>query len=175
MAGILVLFLAASMIGCSQFALDGMRHAGALQANGAEENSESNLPAIKALLASERQQFRAVFTPINRSDSKSPLQSSPADDVASSSASPTSSSEDLISAHLLRMFLVAPHPSTMASQQAPHVQRLVPTTRSSADYSPQDRPAVPPYTFFAPTGSAYPGIIRCVPDYLGGQRCHQAP
>ena len=36
-------------------------------------------------------------------------------------------------------------------------------------------PVVPPYTFFAPTGSAYPGSIRCVPDYLGGSRCSVRP
>jgi hypothetical protein len=36
-------------------------------------------------------------------------------------------------------------------------------------------PLTPPYTFFAPTGSAYPGSIRCVPDYLGGSRCSVYP
>ena len=71
MVGILVLFLAVSMIGCSPFAFEGMRHERAFQANGAAKNSESNLPAIKALLARERQQFDAVFTPIDRPDSKS--------------------------------------------------------------------------------------------------------
>jgi hypothetical protein len=177
MAGILILFLAVSMIGCSEFALDGMSHERAFQANGADLNSESNLPAIKALLARERQQFRAVsmpVNPVNRVDSKSLLQSSE-DEVASLSASPASSSEDVTSAGLVRMLLLAPHPSTKTSQQAPQVRPLVPTTRSTADYSPQDRPAVPPYTFFAPTGSAYPGTIRCVPDYLGGQRCQNSP
>jgi hypothetical protein len=174
MAGILILFLAVSMIGCSEFALDGMSHERASQANGGDLNSESNLPAIKALLARERQQFQAVSMPVNRADSKSPLQSS-ADEVASLSASPASSSEDVTSARLVRMLLPAPHPSTKTSQQAPQVRPLVPTTRSTADYSPQDRPAVPPYTFFAPTGSAYPGTIRCVPDYLGGQRCQNSP
>lgn len=172
MIGILVLLLAVPIIGCSQVAPEGMRHEPAVQANGADENSESNLPAIKALLARERQQFRAVFTPINRAESKLPLQSSSTDDLAFSSAS--SSSEDVASAPL-RMLWLAPHSSATASQQAPQLQRLVPTTRSTADYSAQDRPVVPPYTFFAPTGSAYPGTIRCVPDYLGGQRCHNSP
>jgi len=34
---------------------------------------------------------------------------------------------------------------------------------------------VPPYTVFAPVGSAYPDSIRCVPDALGGQRCRVTP
>jgi hypothetical protein len=126
------------------------------------------------LLARERQQFHAVFTRINRAESKLSLQSSSTDDPASSSASPTSSSEEVASAPL-RLLLTAPHLHATASHQALQVQVPPPTTRSSADYSPQDRPLVPPYTFFAPTGSAYPGTIRCVPDYLGGQRCHNAP
>jgi hypothetical protein len=175
MVGLLVLILAVSMIGCSQFALEGVSREPAVQAHGADEQPESNLPAIKALLAGERQQFRAVLTPINRGGSRSLFQSSPTDDAAPSSASPTSRSEDLTSARHLHTLLLAPQPSTRASQQTPHVQLPVPTTRSTADYSPQDRPLVPPYTFFAPTGSAYPGTIRCVPDYLGGQRCHNSP
>lgn len=36
-------------------------------------------------------------------------------------------------------------------------------------------PLIPPYTFFAPIGSAYPGSIRCMPDYLGGSRCSVHP
>lgn len=175
MVGMVVLMLAVSMIGCSQFALEGLRHERAVPANGAAEQSESNLPAIKALLAGERQQFRAVFTPINRADSPVATPVVAPDDVTSSSSSPIVRVEDLTSAHLLRMFLVAPDLSAKASQYAPHVRPLVPTTRSSADAPSQDRPAVPPYTFFAPTGSAYPGSIRCVPDYLGGQRCRNSP
>lgn len=174
MVGVLVFLVAALMIGCSEFARESTRHEPALQANGAEETSKGNLPAIKALLDREREQFHAVSTPIHKTDGRPSLQSSPADDVASSSASPTSTSENLTSDRL-RMLLVTPHLTTKAFQQAPQVLRLVPPTRSSADTSPQDRPAVPPYTFFAPVGSAYPGTIRCVPDYLGGQRCRSSP
>jgi hypothetical protein len=36
-------------------------------------------------------------------------------------------------------------------------------------------PLIPPYTFYAPIGSAYPGSIRCMPDYLGGSRCSVHP
>jgi hypothetical protein len=174
MGGIIVLLVAVAMIGCSQFTLEGLNDERAFQANGADERSESNLPAIKALLARERQQFHAVFRRINRTESQLSLQSSSTDDLASSSASPISSSEEVASARL-RLLLTAPHLHATALQQALQVQVPPPWTTSSADYSPQDRPLVPPYTFFAPTGSAYPGTIRCVPDYLGGQRCHNAP
>lgn len=174
MGGLIILLTAVAMIGCSQFTLEGLKHEPAFQANGADERSESNLPAIKALLARKRQLFSTVFTRINTAESKVSLRSSSPGDLASSSASPTSSSEEVASAPL-RLLLPAPNPSTTASRQALQVQVPAPTTRSLADYSPQDRPLVPPYTFFAPTGSAYPGTIRCVPDYLGGQRCHNAP
>ncbi|WP_447986349.1 hypothetical protein [Nitrospira sp. Nam74] len=174
MGGLIILLTAVAMIGCSRFTLEGLNHEQAFQANGADERSESNLPAIKALLARERQLFHAVSTRTNTTESKLSLQSSSTGELAPSSASPTSSSEEVASAPL-RLLLPTLHPSTTASQQALQVQVPVPRTRSSADYSPQNRPLVPPYTFFAPTGSAYPGTIRCVPDYLGGQRCHNAP
>jgi len=45
----------------------------------------------------------------------------------------------------------------------------------SLDFQPSSWSTVPPYTIFTPTGSAYPGSIRCVPDSLGGQRCRTAP
>jgi hypothetical protein len=53
-----------------------------------------------------------------------------------------------------------------------------PALRRSTNPSNQDPhawPIVPPYTVFAPAGSAYPGSVRCMPDYLGGQRCHTVP
>ena len=60
-------------------------------------------------------------------------------------------------------------------------QRLLPSTRM--DRSPYGRSnpyplnpsLVPPYTVFVPTGSFYPGSVRCVPDYLGGSRCSVRP
>src|SRR5438094_10292851 len=119
MGGILIIFFALSMLGCHPLAPETMRHERGFQAYGANEHSETNLPAIRALLARERQQFRAVITPLNRADSKSPLQASAGDDVASSSVSPISRPEELTSTRLLRLFLAAPHRSTTASQAAP--------------------------------------------------------
>jgi hypothetical protein len=42
-------------------------------------------------------------------------------------------------------------------------------SRSAREYQPS--PQVPPYTVHPPVTSAPAGPIRCVPDYLGGQRC----
>jgi hypothetical protein len=170
----LSVLLAVSMIACSQVAIEGVTLKGASQASGSDRESERNLAAIKALLVRERQQFRVVLTPINRA-SGSPLQAGPIDDVSASSSSPTSISKGMTSSHLLDLLSLAPHPRTEAYRQLPQAQGLAPTTRSTADYQTHDRPTLPPYTFYAPTGSAYPGTIRCVPDYLGGQRCHNSP
>lgn len=171
----LVVFLTVSTMGCAQFTVHSVMPERASQANGQDGNPDSNLPAIKALIAGERQQFRAVPPSISGAESVSPPDWSPANQVGDASSFPTARSEDVTPARLLGLLLSASHPMIESSQRAPYVQRLGPTTRSAADYSLRDWPVVPPYTFLAPTGSAYPGTIRCVPDYLGGQRCHSAP
>lgn len=171
----LVVFLTVSMMGCAQFAVRSVTPERASQPNRQDGNPGSNLPAIKAVLAGERQQFRPVPPSISGAESVSPPEWSSADQVGDASSFPTARSEDVTPARLLGLLLPPSHPMTESSQRAPYVQRLEPTTRSAADYSLRDWPVVPPYTFLAPTGSAYPGTIRCVPDYLGGQRCHSAP
>jgi hypothetical protein len=157
-----------SMFGCSSETIIRERP------HGPSEDSETNLPAIKALLAQERQQFSPVRTPMSTGRSQSPLSLSAGDDMAAAS------SESALSRHkdlprLGATLLLPPSLSTTASQGAERIQIPRPTTRSSVDYAPQGRFSVAPYTFYAPTGSAYPGTIRCVPDYLGGQRCHNSP
>jgi hypothetical protein len=167
LTGILLLFLTVSMFGCSSETIIRER------SYGPSEDSETNLPAIKALLAQERQQFSPVRTPMSTGRSHSPLSLSAGDDMAASSESALSRHKDL--PRLLPNLFVTPSLNSTASQAAGLIQIPRPTTRSSVDYAPQDRFSVAPYTFYAPTGSAYPGTIRCVPDYLGGQRCHNSP
>jgi hypothetical protein len=166
LTGILLLFLTVSMFGCSSETIIRERP------HGPSEYSETNLPAIKALLAQERQQFSPVRTPMSTGRSHSPLSLSAGDDMAASSESALSRHKDL--PRLLPNLFVTPSLNSTASQAAGLIQIPRPTTRSSVDYAPQDRFSVAPYTFYAPTGSAYPGTIRCVPDYLGGQRCHNS-
>lgn len=170
----LPVLLAVFVIACSQVPLEGLTPEAASQPRGPDREFEGNLAAIKALLSRERQQFPAMVTPINRA-SGSP-QSGPAGDAGSSSFSPTSIAKEITSGHFLDVLFLAPHSRVEAHRQWPEVQHLVaPPTRSTADYQTHDWPTAPPYTFYAPTGSAYPGTVRCVPDYLGGQRCHQSP
>jgi hypothetical protein len=83
---------------------------------------------------------------------------------------------------ILDLLFLAHPPSLPRSHTAPSpaasLPRMQPTRPSKGlDYDPHalSQPRVPPYTLFAPLGSAYPGSIRCVPDYLGGQRCHAGP
>jgi hypothetical protein len=167
LTGIFVLFFTVSMLACSPETIIRDRP------HGLNEYPETNLPAIKALLAQERQQFSPVRTPMSTGRSHSPLSLSAGDDMAASSESALSRHKDL--PRLLPNLFVTPSLNSTASQAAGLIQIPRPTTRSSADYAPQDRFSVAPYTFYAPTGSAYPGTIRCVPDYLGGQRCHNSP
>jgi hypothetical protein len=167
LTGIRLLFLTVSMFGCSSETIIRER------SYGPSEDSETNLPAIKALLAQERQQFSPVRTPMSTGRSQSRLSSSAGDDMATSSESALSRHKDL--PRLGATLLLPPSLSTTASQGAERIQIPRPTTRSSADYAAPGRFSVAPYSFYAPTGSAYPSTIRCVPDYLGGQRCHNSP
>jgi len=165
LGGMLIL-LAVSTIGCSLLAREGLSDKQVLQLDRGGAESESNLPAIRALLARERQQFHERLSPANW-----PATYSADDDISSSTVRP----DNPTSVRLDRTVVIAPHLSTSVYQHAAQIRVPVPTTRSSTDYSAQDRPTAAPYTFYAPPGSAYPGTIRCVPDYLGGQRCHNSP
>jgi len=49
---------------------------------------------------------------------------------------------------------------------------LGPENSSFRGFEAEPWPSVPPYTLSVPAGSVYPGTVRCVPDMLGGQRCH---
>lgn len=173
MMGIVVALLAVSTLGFAGFAFQSVRPEHGSHSKGPDGSLDSNLSAINALLAEERQQFRAVPTPIRRAEIPSPRQWSPGEQAGDSSSFPAAHSEDLIPTRFLGLFLPTAYPGS--SQGAPHVQHLGPTAPPSADYSLRDWPVVPPYIFLAPAGSSYPGIIRCVPDYLGGQRCRSAP
>jgi hypothetical protein len=67
-----------------------------------------------------------------------------------------------------------PHPSSRSRLDL-GLGPVNPYQPQSLDHQPLSWHTVPPYTLFTPTGSAYPGSIRCVPDSLGGQRCRTAP
>jgi hypothetical protein len=154
----LPLLLAVFVIACSQVPIEGVTPEGASQARVADRESEGNLAAIKVLLRRERQQCPAVLTPINRA-SGSPLQSGPADDAGSSSFFPTSIAKEITSSPLLDRLFLVPHSRVEAHQPWPQVQHFAPPTRSIADYQTHNWPTVPPDTFYAPTGSAYPVTV----------------
>lgn len=132
---------------------------------------QGNLAAIKTLLAREREQFGRpqstspgnAVDPFTEEGQKSSL----------TNGSVAASSIEITSTFPHGIFLI-PAPTTEHHQPVPQVQRM-PTQRSSSDYHMHPSPLVPPYTSYAPVGSVYPGTIRCVPDYLGGQRCHNTP
>ena len=54
----------------------------------------------------------------------------------------------------------------------PDVQVRLPWRPTPPAMPPPDHWGVtPPYTVFTPVVPAYPGALRCRPDYTGGQRC----
>lgn len=160
----LLLILVISLTSC------GIVRPATIPTQGAESDMNAdlgNLAAIKALLARDREQFGHASSLLTRKPHE------PFDQTTSmlSSANPSDvgSSDQITSAVRHGLFLIPPQHTQ--HHQATSVQRL-PTQQSSPDYRMHQPPLMPPYTVYAPVGSVYPGSIRCVPDYLGGQRCH---
>ena len=132
---------------------------------------QGNLAAIKTLLAREREQFGRLESP-SPGNAVDPLTQEKRRASTLTNGSVAASSIEITSTFPHGLFLI-PAPTT-GYHQVPQVQRL-PMQRSSSDYQVHPSALVPPFTNFASVGSVYPGTIRCVPDSLGGQRCHNTP
>ena len=130
-----------------------------------------NLAAIKALLAEERRRFAPIPASIASAQDQRLTTQSPGDPSRPASRVPRK--ERLGSR--TDLFYSLPAQRNEPSSQIPAIPPFVSNMRPPADFHTNSWPVVPPYTFYAPTGATYPGAIRCAPDYLGGQRCHQAP
>lgn len=134
--------------------------------------NQGNLAAIKALLARDREQFgRSSAT--SAGNAVEPFRQATHMPSSLTNGCDVASSIDITSTFPHGLFLVPPQ-TTEHHQQVSQVQRI-PTQRFSPDYRMHQSLSVPPYISYAPVGSVYPGTIRCVPDYLGGQRCHNTP
>jgi len=161
-----------SLLGCAGFNLGGPADLSELSTTQSEDEGEKNLAAIRALLVKERQRtsFPSESDDIQKTERKS---FSWPPDRLSRYFSPSLSSGEGSS---LTSMSVGPSSSALAARRtasgnitakSPWVPRL-----SSRSFGAEPWPLVPPYTISAPVEPVYPGTIRCVPDMLGGQRCH---
>jgi hypothetical protein len=137
-----------------------------------DNEAEQNLAAIRALFPQREKPTVPVSESRERRSSESDVPPWPPDWLSAYLSPPQSSDQgaDLSSVYA---------PSSPSSLSKPRVvspdttvkipQVITPHPRSSETALPLP---VPAYTVPAPIGSAYPGSSRCVPDLLGGQRCH---
>jgi len=144
-----------------------------LSAMQSDDEGEKNLAAIRAMIAKER--LRTSFTTSDSSD------------IQNSKGESSSWPPDWLSQYFSRNLLpieesslssehVAPSSSALSTRRTASgtIMAQIPWVpkSSSRGFEAEPWPPVPPYTLSAPAGSVYPGTIRCVPDMLGGQRCH---
>ncbi len=162
-----------SLLGCAGFGLgEPVDLSELLAAMQSDDEGEKNLAAIRAMMAKER--LRTSFTPESSVTPKAEREPSSwpptwLSQYFSPSLSPVEESA-------LSSKLVAPSSSALSTRRIGSGAITVPSPwgpkSSSRGFEAEPWPPVPPYTLSAPTGSVYPGTIRCVPDMLGGQRCH---
>jgi hypothetical protein len=168
------IIMSLSLFGCVGCALGepvGLSELSAMQSD--DDEGEKNLAAIRAMIAKER--LRTSFTTSESNDipkSERESYSWPSDWLSqyfSPSLLPVEESA-LSSEH------VAPSSPALSTRQTTSGTIMAPSPwvpkSSSRGFEAEPWPPVPPYTLSAPAGSVYPGTIRCVPDMLGGQRCH---
>jgi hypothetical protein len=166
------LIMGLSLLGCAGFNLGGPANLSELSANQSEDEGEKNLAAIRVLMAKERQRTSLPFESghIAKTEQKSSLWPP---DWLSQYFSPSRSSGWESS---LTSESVAPSSSVFSTRRkaSGNITAKSPWVPKSSSRGSEAEPwpHVPPYTISAPVVSVYPGTIRCVPDMLGGQRCH---
>ena len=167
-----VMIMSLSLLGCAGFGLGKPVDLSELSAMQSDDEGEKNLAAIRAMMAKER--LRTSFTPESSVTPKAEREpSSWPPDWLSQYFSPNLlpiEESSLSSEH------VAPSSSALSTRRTASGTIMAPIPwvpkSSSRGFEAEPWPPVPPYTLSAPAGSVYPGTIRCVPDMLGGQRCH---
>jgi len=166
------MIISLSLFGCAGFDLGEPEDLSELSTSQSDDEGEKNLAAIRAMMAKER--LRTSFTSESSDAPKSERESYswPPDWLAqyfSPSLSPVEEPA-LISEH------VAPSSSALSTRRTASGTITAPSPLVPKSYSrgfeAEPWPSVPPYTLSVPAGSVYPGTVRCVPDMLGGQRCH---
>jgi hypothetical protein len=137
-----------------------------------DNEAEQNLAAIRALFPQREKPTAPASGSRERRNSESDVPPWPPDWLSAYLSPPQSSDQgtDLSSVYARSSPSLLSKPRVVSPDRRVKIpQVMTPYPRSSETASP---PPVPAYTVPAPIGSAYPGSSRCVPDSLGGQRCH---
>ena len=118
-----------------------------------QNDAEENLKAIRAMLADQKG---------GSAPSSDKLFDEPPTPL------PPNESKPLSEPHSAADFMTPFSPSATRNLTAPAKLPWTPSPISRS--TPPDR-SVPAYTIPGPVGPAIMGMIRCVPDGMGGQRC----
>jgi hypothetical protein len=168
------LIVSLSLLGCAGFDLGEPANLSELSATQSDDEGEKNLAAIRVMMTKERQ--RTSFTPESGDEPKSERESSswPPDWLLQYFSPSRSSLEE---SALSSEYVVSSSSSSALSTRrtaSGNITTKSPWVPKSSSHGSEAEPwpYVPPYTLSAPAGSVYPGTIRCMPDMLGGQRCH---
>lgn len=160
------------LYGCAMLDREGSAQASGGIAPQSDDEAEQNLAAIRALFPQRGNSPLPAFDSSDKRSSESDVYSWPPDWLAAYLSPPRSSEQesDLSSVYVPSSSSSISRPRPVPPDVTVKIPRATtPYPRSSEAAS--TRP-VPPYTVPAPIGSAFPGSSRCVPDLLGGQRCH---
>jgi hypothetical protein len=167
-----VLIMSLPLLGCAGFDTEEPAPVRGSSDTEFDDEGEKNLAAIRALMATERERASLASESNDKPQPKSDSYWVPPDWLSSYFSSRPSAGQgsDLSSEY------VAPSSSARSPRRtAPgDVTAKIPwfPKPSSRGTEAEPWPRVPPYMVSPPGGSVYPGTIRCVPDSLGGQRCH---
>lgn len=166
------LIMSLLMLGCAGFDTEETAQVSGSPGTHSDDEGEKNLAAIRALVSAERQRASPASESSDKLKRAQDLYWVSPDWLSSYFSPRRSSGQDVD----LSSRYVAPSSSSLSRRRtasgditvrAPWVPK--PSPRSS---EAEPWPHVPPYILSVPAGSVYPGAIRCVPDTLGGQRCH---
>ncbi|MGQ0811110.1 MAG: hypothetical protein ACT4OO_07780 [Nitrospiraceae bacterium] len=165
-AWFLGLFMSLFWVGCVGFE-NPSEQAIELSVDESRHDGEKNLAAIRAVLSLQRERSSPAQEAA-REPNPEPAPSSWPPHWLSSFFVPGPSDKrdtDLLTPYVPRWSSSPP--------KNPVTVRLPWTPESSSHGAGPDPGArVPTHIYTAPGGSIHPGTMRCVPDSLGGQRCH---
>jgi hypothetical protein len=158
--------------GCVSFDMDEAEQVNKSSAMQAGDDAERNLAAVRALFPAQQKPAASVPETSDTPSSESAAPSWPPDWLSAYSSSEHSSGPepDLPSGYVPSASSLPSNPRGVLPDMTVRIPKsIIPTPRSLPT---QPTPPVPAYTVPAPIGSAFPGLSRCTPDLLGGQRCH---
>jgi hypothetical protein len=165
------------LLGCAGLEMDEPAQVSALSGTLSDDEGEKNLAAIRALVSTERQGSSPAFESSDQPKREPDVYWVPPDWLSSYfSSRPSSGQESDRSPEYVAPSSSSSSTSSLSRRRKPSADITVRSPRvpkpSSHDPEAESWSHVPPYIFSAPAGPVYPGTMRCVPDTLGGQRCH---